>query len=180
MHRLFVAVDLPDDVREAVRSICQAVPAARWVPEEQLHLTLRFIGDTDDAMFAAILRALTAVRCAPFPLAVRGVGHFPPGKHPRVLWVGLESCEQLLALQQDIEHAVVAAGIPADPRRFSPHITIARLKEVHPEKVEAFEVAHRTLASAPFPVTEFHLYSSTLSSKGATHRRERTYTLKSS
>ena len=177
MHRLFVAVDLPDDIRDTVRAMCQGVPAARWVPAEQLHLTLRFIGDTDDALFAAIRQALAGVRSGPLPLSVNGVGHFPPGKHPRVLWVGLEPYEQLLALQQEIERVLVAAGVPAEPRKFSPHITIARLKEVPPGKVEAFETTHRTLASASFPVTEFHLYSSTLSSKGATHRREQTYPL---
>lgn len=177
MHRLFVAADLPDDVRDKVTSICHDVPGARWVPPEQLHLTLRFLGDRDDSMLAGIRRSLADVKDKPFPLAVRGVGHFPPGRHPRVLWVGLESCEPLLVLQQDIERVLVESGVPAEPRRFSPHITIARLKESVPGKVEAFEAANRLLATAPFLVTEFHLYSSTLSSRGAIHRREHTYPL---
>ena len=177
MHRLFVAVDLPDDVRSSLAGVCRPIPGAKWVPPEQLHLTLRFIGDADDSTFAAIRNALAGVHGVSFPLAVRGVGHFPPGKHPRVMWVGLEPCEPLLALQQEIETAVVAAGIPPDPRRFSPHITIARLKEAQLARGDEFEAACRTLAYEPFPIAEFHLYSSTLSSKGAIHRRERSYPL---
>lgn len=175
MHRLFVAVDLPDEVRKSLTGICRGISGARWVPEDQLHLTMRFIGAADDSTFAAIKNSLAGVKGVAFPLTISGVGHFPPGRHPRVIWVGLEPCEPLLALQQDIDRAVVAAHVPAEPRRFSPHITIARLKEYNP--VDAFEAEHRAFRSDLFSVTEFHLYSSTLSSKGAIHRRERSYPL---
>lgn len=177
MHRLFVAIDLPIEVRDRINGICRDLPGARWVPTDQLHLTLRFIGEVDDAVFTAIREALATVRGRAFAAAVQGVGHFPPGKHPRVLWVGFVGAEALLSLQDSIERTVVAAGIPPEGRKFSPHITLARLKETPAGKVEAFEARCRTMASDPFPVTEFHLYSSTLSNKGALHRREASYPL---
>src|SRR6266568_527239 len=129
LHRLFVAIDLPDDVRRELDQLREPLPGAHWVPVEQLHLTLRFIGEVDDATLLAVKEGLAGVSGAPFPLAVQGVGHFPPGKHPRVLWVGLDAGPLLGELQRDIETAVQAAGLPAEERPFSPHITLARLRE---------------------------------------------------
>lgn len=177
MHRLFVAIDLPTEVRDQVSGVCRDLPGARWVPADQLHLTLRFIGEVDDAGFRGIREALAAVKGERFATAVRGIGHFPPGRHPRVLWVGLSGSDALFSLQERIERAVVAAGIPAEGRRFPPHITLARLKDPLVERVEAFEAQFRDIASKPFPVSEFHLYSSMLSNKGAVHRREVSYPL---
>jgi RNA 2',3'-cyclic 3'-phosphodiesterase len=177
MPRLFTAIDLPEEVRDAIADIGRDLPGARLVPKEQLHLTLRFIGDTDEAAYTAVRSALKNVHGAPFALALGGVGHFPPGRHPRVLWVGINGCAPLLTLQREVELALVRAGIPADERPFSPHLTLARLKETPPGLVAQLEESHRDFAAEPFPVTEFHLYSSTLVRSGAIHRREATYPL---
>ena len=177
MYRLFVAVDLPVEVKEAVTDICRNLPGARWVSAEQLHLTLRFIGEADEALFRQVKKALAKVAADPFPLALNGVGHFPPGKNARVLWVGMEQIEPLLKLQRKVELALLDAGIAAEERRFSPHITIARLKETSPGRVAAFEEAHAGFKSAAFPVDAFYLYSSTLTGSGAIHKREAAYPL---
>jgi 2'-5' RNA ligase len=178
MYRLFVAVDLPEEVRVSVAAIGDKLAGARRVPEDQLHLTLRFIGEVDDKMFAAIKAALAGVSAAPFPLALRGVGHFPPGRHPRVLWVGMEAGEPLMELQQRVELALIGAGIAAEERRFSPHITIARLRDTPPEAVLSLEERHRAFASDAFPVGDFYLYSSILTRDGAIHKREAAYPLR--
>ncbi|MCM2356922.1 MAG: RNA 2',3'-cyclic phosphodiesterase [Geobacteraceae bacterium] len=175
--RLFVAIDLPEEVKNGVAGLCGGLPEARWVPMEQFHLTLRFIGEVDEAGFRAIKVALAGVQAPPFPLALKGIGHFPPGRHPRVLWVGLEGSAPLLELQQEVELALVSAAIPPEERKFSPHITLARLKETPAEKVLALEQRQGEFASTPFPVTEFHLYSSTLTREGAIHTREASYPL---
>ncbi len=178
MHRLFVAIDLPDEVkRELARFRREEIPGARWVPVEQLHLTLRFIGEVDESTLQAIRQALGAVGAAPFPLAVQRVGHFPPRKTPHVLWVGADAGAPLTGLQGEVEAAVQTAGISAEHRPFSPHITIARLRETPPHIVAEFEKQHQAFACAPFEVPAFYLYESTLTGKGAIHERVQIYPL---
>ena len=175
MPRLFVAIDLPDQTRELLVQLAPELPIARWVPVDQIHLTLRFIGEVGPETCAAIKRALSGLHFRPFPLEVCGVGHFPPGKRPRVLWVGLAPSAALAQLQQEVELALMETGLAPDERRFSPHITLARLRESAPvlaHAVEAFELRHRELSCVPFEVTEVILYSSVLASKGATHHKE--------
>jgi 2'-5' RNA ligase len=177
MYRLFVAIDLPEEIRQAVTDIGRDLPGGRRVPREQLHLTLRFIGEVGDDTFTEVRSALAGIRGTAFPLALRGVGHFPPGRHPRVLWVGLAESALLMELQQEVELALIGAGIPPDERRFSPHLTLARLKETPPHLVAALEERFRDFSAEPFPVNEFHLYSSALTRAGAIHTREATYQL---
>jgi 2'-5' RNA ligase len=113
----------------------------------------------------------------PFSLTLKEVGHFPLGKHPRVLWVGMEESVPLRELQKKIELTLVDAGIEADERGFSPHITIARLKEPPPApaRIAVLEEKHHLFAAGPFPVEEFFLYSSTFSREGAIHKKEDVY-----
>ena len=177
MYRLFVAIDLPEEVKRGVAGITGNLAGARWVPGNQLHLTLRFIGEADEALFQAIKTVLSGVQGASFSLAMKGVGHFPPGKHPRVLWVGMEESGPLLELQHEVESTLAAAGIAPEERRFSPHITLARLKETPAAAVAAIENRCGAFRTEPFPVDEFHLYSSTLTREGAIHRREASYPL---
>ncbi len=178
MYRLFVAIDLPDDVRGAVAGIAgKELTVARLVPRDQLHLTLRFIGDADEAQFQAIKKALARVKGSPFSLTLKELGHFPPGRHPRVLWVGMEESGPLRSLQQEIEVALNDAGVAPEGRGFSPHITIARLKETPVARVAALEERNRLFSAGPFPVGEFYLYSSTLTREGAIHKREVVYRL---
>jgi 2'-5' RNA ligase len=178
MYRLFVAIDLPEPVKEAVDGIAvRDLAGAHRVPREQLHLTLRFIGEADEMMFQAIKRVLNGIKGVSFPLTLKEIGHFPPGRHPRVLWVGMEESGPLRELQRDVELALTGAGIPPEERRFSPHITIARLRETPPAKVAALEEKHYLFSAGPFPVEEFFLYSSKLTRDGAIHMREATYRL---
>ncbi|HJV36809.1 RNA 2',3'-cyclic phosphodiesterase [Geomonas sp.] len=173
--RLFVAIDLPDPVKAPLHGLSRELPHASWVKLEQLHLTLRFIGEVSKQTLSAIADALQRVRFARFPLTLCGVGHFPPRSHPRVLWVGMEGCGPLIALQQEVELALIDAGIPPEERPFSPHITLARLKETAPSAVLQFEKSHAALSCPTFEVGEFILYSSVLTRQGAIHTREAVY-----
>ncbi len=177
MYRLFVAVDLPESVKKEVQDICRDLPGARWVPGDQLHLTLRFIGDADEELFREIKESLGRVPGRPFSIGLGGVGHFPPGKRARVLWVGMEEVEALFALQAEVERVLVAAGLPPEGRDFSPHITLARFREPLPGITSLFEERHAGFTTDRFTVVEFHLYSSVLGREGAIHRREATYSL---
>jgi 2'-5' RNA ligase len=175
--RLFVAVDLPEGVRAGIRALQDGLPAVRWTPVEQLHLTLRFIGATDRDRFRRMKEVLALVSCRQFSLEVRGVGRFPPGGPPRILWVGLAETEMLARLHREVELALAGAGLAPEGRRFSPHITVARVKEPNRVAVAAWLERHGGFTTPPFPVEEFHLYSSILSSGGATHRREASWRL---
>lgn len=175
MPRLFVAVELPEQVKAELSRLARRISGARCVGASELHLTLRFIGEVDEASVALIKKALSDVRFSSFPLALKGVGHFPPHGQPRVLWVGLETHPELIRLQQQVEDALQRAGLPPETRGFSPHITLARFKEPRAREVAAFEAEHKGLAYPPTDVTEFILFSSVLSPKGATHTRECVY-----
>ena len=175
MYRLFVAIDLPEEVKKTVENISGELSGAHWVAADQLHLTLRFIGEVDEGLFRQIREALAGVSGNPFSLTLKGIGHFPPGKRARVLWVGMGESEELLKLQKKVELALIDAGIAPEARRFSPHITIARMKETPAARVLAFEEKHGGFETPAFPVEVFYLYSSTLSREGAVHKREATY-----
>jgi RNA 2',3'-cyclic 3'-phosphodiesterase len=172
MPRLFIAIDIPAPIKEELARLARELPVARWVPADQLHLTLRFIGDVGPETFTAIKNALSGLCFPGFPLTLVGTGHFPPGKRPRVLWIGVGSNPTLMALQQELELALIGPGIAPDERPFSPHLTLARLKETVPVAVRTFELRHAELAFPPFQVREAVLYSSVLTNQGAVHSRE--------
>jgi len=175
--RLFIAIDLPENVKEQVARLCRGLPGARWVKPEQLHLTLRFIGEVDGGMFRDLQEGLDDVRSESFTLQLDGVGFFPPRGKPRVLWVGLRQCGDLLQIRSRIESRLVALGLEPEGRKFSPHITLARLKNTPAARVGRFLENHNLFLSAPFLVDEFFLYSSRLGRNRAIHRIEAGYPL---
>jgi len=177
MHRLFVAIDFPTAQRDRLAGLCRGVPGARWVQPDQLHLTLRFIGEVDGPIFHDVAEALDAIHLPCFELQLKGVGHFPPGGEPRVLWAGVAPSDMLSRLRSAIERAVVEAGIAPDPRRFTSHVTLARLKAARSGQIALYLAEHSLFASAPIPIGQFHLYSSWLGSKQALHRIEASYPL---
>lgn len=180
MYRLFIAIDLPAEVREELGRMCCGLPGARWVDEGQIHLTLRFIGEVDGGRFREIVDGLAAVDSAPFPLALKGIGHFPPRGAPRVVWVGVERSEPLVRLRKRVERALEMVGVERERRKFSPHITLARLKGTPASRVGRYMEDFGLFRTEPFGVDSFALYSSTLSRKGAVHRVEAEYPLNAS
>ena len=177
MQRLFVAIDLPETVQQRLADICFGVPGARWVQTEQLHLTLRFIGEVDGAVFREIREALTQITLPPFTIRLKGLGCFPPRKKPRVLWIGIEPSQPLIQLRNRIESTLVRTGLEPEHRKFAPHITIARLKETPGNRLANFLAGNGLFSTEPLPVETFQLYSSSLSSKGAIHSIEASYPL---
>lgn len=177
MPRLFVAIDLPDLQRRGLRALCHGLSGeVRWTSPEQLHLTLRFIGEVDEALFLEIKKALADLLFPPFVLRIQGVGSFPPGRRARVLWAGVDVSPELEQLHQLIEERLGRLGLPPEERPFHPHLTLARLPErLGPEILAAYFARHSRFAVPPFPVDRFHLYSSRLSRFGAVHHLEGSY-----
>ncbi len=175
--RLFVAIDPPEEVREQLGPLCCGLSDARWTPVEQLHLTLCFIGEVDGATFLDILEALGEISFVTFSLQLRGVGFFPPRGQPRVVWTGVEKCEPLMVLQRKITTRLFQLGVELENRKYSPHLTLARLNQTSPARVGKYLNEHALFVSSPFTINHFTLYSSVLGRKGASHTIEQEYGL---
>lgn len=177
MPRLFVAIPLPDTVRRTLAGVQAGIPGARWIPEENLHLTLRFIGECSDAEADDYAEALDGVRAAPFDVVVEGVGRFGDGRRTRLLWAGIRREETLAHFQRKVESALVRAGLPPEARKFAPHITLARLRDASPGPVQGFLAGNALLQAGTVDVDRFGLYSSLLMPEGAIHTLEAEYPL---
>jgi len=179
MVRLFVAVTLSEASVARLTRLQAGLPGARWVAPENLHCTLRFLGEVEAPMQGPIEDALAGVRMPPFELAVRGIGWFPERKPPKVLWAGLEPPEPLVRLHRRVEGALRRLALPR-PRaqRFLPHVTVARLRDVPMKRFAEYARDHHELAAEPFGVDEFVLFSSTLKPAGSEYRREAIFPLR--
>ncbi len=176
--RLFVAIDLPDRVKDQLGTLPTRLPTARWVSRQQMHVTLFFLGETDRV--ENIKAALSGVKAPPFALNLTGVGRFPTRRKqpPRVLWVGIDPEPALQALHQQVTATLSELDFAPEDRPFSPHVTLARLKTRDPlPEVDVFLSAHETFRVPRVPITEFVLFSSELSPQGAHYQREAVYAL---
>jgi 2'-5' RNA ligase len=175
--RLFVALELPDDVQAALAGLCHGLPSARWVEEGGFHLTLAFLGDVEGPRFAAVRDGLHSVRCDPFELQLRGIGHFPPRGTPQVVWVGVEDDAAVTTLAERVGRCLRRLGVRSEERRFHAHVTLARLRDTPLPDLLHF-IEQRALWRAPTcAVTDFQLYSSVLGREGARHAVESSYPL---
>ena len=171
--RLFIALPLPDAVRESLADLADGLPGARWVSADNLHLTLRFLGELDGGEAADVDAALAGLRMPAFHLDLAGLSHFGDGRKLRALWVGCDANPELGRLQAKIESAVVRAGQPPEGRKFKPHVTLARFKIGPPvDKMQAYLTARALFRLPPFAVTHFTLFSSFLGHEGAIYRAE--------
>jgi len=175
--RRFIAIPLPDWLRDELSLLDDDLPAARWTPPDQLHVTLRFIGDMPQG--DRHLRSdLHGVRSSGFDMAAAGVGTFPGRGRARVVWAGVDAPPALHQLQRRIERVVRDTGVPPERRRFRPHITLARIGPgVADEAVTRFVLMHTLLRLPPFEVREFCLVGSILRHDGARHHVVETYAL---
>jgi 2'-5' RNA ligase len=175
--RLFVALAMADDVAASLAFIQAGVPGARWQTREQLHLTMRFIGEVDGRDANAIDDALRTIEAPPVRLELKGAGAFG-GRNPHALWAGVRASEPLQHLQRKIESALQRVGIAADPRKFTPHVTLARLRGAPYGRVMDYLMDHALYTSPAFDIGAFILYSSLLTSDGSVYRAEKAYPLR--
>lgn len=176
MMRLFIGVAIPDNICQSLLLLEGGIPGARWQSREQLHLTLRFIGDVDGQKFADIDDALSVLREPVFELELFGVDVFT-AKDPRQLWVGTRSNAALLHLQKKVDTALTRLDLPADGRKFIPHVTLARLKAPHRGKLMEYLQGHALYQSQRFAVDRFFLFRSTLTANGSLYTVEEEYRL---
>ena len=181
--RAFIAIDLTPEIQQHVDQVLvqfknrlAGVPV-RWVPAENIHLTLKFLGEVSLSnleMLKKILQSETANH-SPFEFSVGGVGAFPSPRHPRVVWVGIEAPPDLANLQRSIETAMARLGYAKEDRPFSPHLTLGRVsrnatsRDTHAigDALEAMKIGFLGAANADF----VHLYHSDLKPSGAIYSR---------
>jgi len=165
MHRLFVAIRPPEEVRDLLIDAMDDSPALRWVGDEQLHLTLRFIGEVESPVADDIAAALDRVRSSNFQIRISGAGKFE-NRSGGALWAGVEPKTPVVGLAAKVERALQQVGLEPEHRAFSPHITLARWNRRNSEAVEAFLRRNSDLHSDPFDVDRFVLFESKLSRHG--------------
>lgn len=175
--RLFVGLDLPFELREALSRLDRTLPGARWIPPENYHLTLRFLGETPNPVAEEVDHALSAVRARGFALELAGTGVFERGGRAGTLWVGVTREPALEHLQSKVETAVQRAGIPAERRRFQPHVAIARVDSTAPERLAGWMQVNNLLRMPAVRITRFTLFSSQLGKEQAVYTPEVDYDL---
>ncbi len=167
MHRLFVALELPPAIRDVLLAQMGGIAGARWQRDDQLHLTLRFVGEVDRHVANDIVAALGAVVITPFKLGLDGWGTFVHKTQVDTLWAGVTPHTYVAALARRIDEALHRVGVERPTRAFLPHITVARLgRSAGP--VAGFVT--RLLPAAVFQVSHFGLWESTLGTEGADYR----------
>jgi RNA 2',3'-cyclic 3'-phosphodiesterase len=187
--RLFVALDIDDEIRERIARFVEGVqgfaPDARWVKPESLHVTLKFIGEQPDAATVRLKEFLAMINGTSTEIHFRGYGFFPTAKSARVFWVGMEAGPELASLAAQVDGKMAALGIPNEERAFSPHLTLARaggrsgsprrMKGDGPNRI--FQRLQEKLAALPSPefgsmiARAFFLYQSQLSPKGSKYTK---------
>ena len=177
--RTFIAVDVSPDVQgraaRLVKRFRETEAKTSWTRPEQMHLTLKFLGDTDDTLLPDVCRAVeSAVRdLPPFTVSFHGVHAFPRDEHPRTIWIGIdEGREQLRELQQRIEDALYDAGFQRERRKFVPHLTLGRVREGGPRMHALGEqvVAQNEYSGGQVIVEDVVVYASFLEKEGPVHQ----------
>ena len=179
MPRLFTAIELPDAIRSELRSLHSPIDGARWVEPADMHLTLRFFGDTGGHTARELIASLAEIEHDVFPLRVIGAGAFG-GNDPHTVWAGIEPSPQLDALARAHEKAARNAGLAPETRTYKPHITLARLRQVRVDDVARFLSRASGYRSAPFYVARTVLMSSKPGTGGGPYAIEDSFPLRGS
>jgi 2'-5' RNA ligase len=177
MHRLFVGLRPPAAIRALLLDTMGGVPGARWQNDEQLHITLRFIGEVERPVAEDVALALANIHAPPIEVALSGVGQFDTRGRPHALWAGVSPHPPLADLHRKVDQALVRCGLAPERRAYHPHITLARMKP-GTALTEGFLQAQAALSSAPFTLDHFLLFESHLGREAASYESVERYALR--
>ena len=177
MIRLFVALELPAELRTQLAMLAGGIQGAKWVPPDNYHLTLRFIGEVENWRAQEVDDALANIRARPFELALSGAGLFEKAGRIQSLYISAERNETLGFLQCKIETALQRIGLQPERKKFTPHVTIARTGLAAPDKLISWVQAHNLFRAAPITVEHFTLFSSQLGKQASVYTPEVEYDL---
>jgi 2'-5' RNA ligase len=176
MPRLFTGLEIPPDVALDLDLMRGGIEGARWIDRESYHITLRFIGDIEDGLGREIAHELARIEAEPFALQLQGMSLFG-GAKPHALYAGVAESPELRRLQATQERICQLLGLPPEPRKFAPHVTLARLKNPDMEALHRFVASHNLYKSRVFDVGRFVLFSSRPSRGGGPYAVEEAYQL---
>jgi 2'-5' RNA ligase len=176
MPRLFTGLEIPSHVGQSLALMRGGLPGARWIDPGNYHLTLRFIGDIDDALANEIAGMLGRVRRVAFELRLDGLLSFG-GRKPRAVVAAVTPIAPLMELQAEQERLLQRLGLEPEGRKYTPHVTLARLRESSSRQVADYLSARGHYRSAPFAVSRFVLFSSRASVGGGPYVVEESYPL---
>ena len=171
--RLFVSIELPPSVRQRLAEFDPQLRGVRWLPPEQMHLTLSFLGNVPEDVEERLKKNLSAIEWKAFFLPLIGFGAFPGKGRPNVIWIGVGTGHpHLFQLHKRVQEAALAAGLEPDLRVFHPHVTVARCRDVSSEANRPFLKAHASFDAGMIHVESFCLNSSELTPTGSVYTRE--------
>ena len=176
MLRLFVGIEFPPELKLRLSLLATGMPGAKWVDPGNFHLTLRFIGEVSEDTAADIDETLLRIRGRPFTVQLAGTGVFGSDK-PRTLWVGTERSPELARLRDKIEQGLIRTGLPPEPRKFAPHVTLARLHGTPFDKLGEFLAANARFRADPLRVDRFSLIASYPTKAGSVYEDQADYPL---
>ena len=180
-HRLFIGIRPPETVRDALLDTMEALDGARWIDEDNLHLTLRFVGEVERPVANDLAEALGRIDAPQFELRITGTGAFDRSRrhqsYPHAVWAGVPLTEPLESLRQKVERACESVGLGRETRRFTPHVTLARTDRAT-EPVAGWLAATGDLAAGPWTVEDFILFESRLGHTGAAYEEVVRYALR--
>ncbi|WP_313194814.1 RNA 2',3'-cyclic phosphodiesterase [Shinella zoogloeoides] len=176
MPRLFVALEVPRNAAMSLSLLRGGLPGARWIDVENFHITLRFIGDIDGRTADEVVDRLDRIERPEFQLALSGIGSFG-SKKPHSVFAGVTQAPEMYALQGEVERICQRLGLPADPRKFTPHVTLARLRNARTEDVAHYLSGRGNFHTAPFTANRFVLMSSKESVGGGPYLTEEVFPL---
>lgn len=177
MIRLFVGLSLSDELRDRLVEIQSGVPGARWIEPENLHVTLRFVGDVDRGQAEDLADSLSMIRAPAFDLSICGVGYFGQADKARLLYAGVERTPALQHLRDKVESVCVRLGLEPDARKFKPHVTLAYLRDAAADRIGLFTAEWQNLRFPPEPVEQFSLFSSWPAGEGRHYEEEAAFPL---
>jgi 2'-5' RNA ligase len=176
MPRIFTGLEIPADIGRALSSLRGGLPGARWIDPENYHVTLRFIGDVDDVVAHEVAAMLGMVRRTEFELRFDALASFG-GRWPRSLVATLAPTRALMDLQAEHERLMRRVGLDAEGRKYTPHVTLARLRESSSRQVADYLSARALIGMPPFQVARFVLFSARASVGGGPYVIEAAYPL---
>ena len=176
MPRLFTGIEIPAGIGEALDMLRGGLPGARWIDRENYHVTLRFIGDVDDVAAQEAAYVLGQVRRPAFDLHFDGLAAFG-GRKPRAVVANVAAEQALMDLQAEQERLMRRIGLEPEPRKYTPHVTLARLRSSSSLAVADYLSARGYFRTAPFKVSQFVLFSSRASTGGGPYVAEARYPL---
>jgi 2'-5' RNA ligase len=174
MPRLFTALEIPPEIGQSLLMLRGGLPGARWITSDNYHLTLRFVGDVDDTIAQEVASLLGRVRRGAFDLHFEGLISFG-GRKPRAVVAAVAPAQALLEVQAEQERLMQRIGLEPEGRKYTPHVTLARLRESSSREVAEYLSAHGYFRTMPFHISRFVLFSSRNSVGGGPYVVEASY-----